>query len=79
MKVSSAGVISSTGRIKLQEFDIPIKKQEYSGWETASYYFNWEEPVSDMNHNSFIKKIESCLKNAGLKAILIDYGIMPKT
>jgi hypothetical protein len=74
--VSSAGVINSKGRIKLQGSEIPIKKQEYKDWETASFSFDWKESIDDMNENSFIKKVENTLKKDGLKVILIDYGIM---
>lgn len=76
VQVSSAGVISSMGTIKLQGSEIPIKKQEYKDWETSSFYFDWKESIDDMNENSFIKKVENTLKKDGLKVILIDYGIM---
>jgi hypothetical protein len=74
-EVSSAGVICSEGSMVLQGHEIPIKKQEYRGWETASYYFNWRESVEEMNTNSLIKKIENRLKSDGLKVTLIDYGV----
>jgi hypothetical protein len=74
-EVSSAGVICSEGSILLQGQEIPIKKQEYKSWETASYYFNWREPVEVMNTNSLIKRIENRLKSDGLKVTLIDYGV----
>jgi 6-pyruvoyl-tetrahydropterin synthase len=74
-QVSSAGVITSKGKINLQGSEIPIKKQEYKDWKTASFYFNWKESVYAMNNNALIKKIETRLKDDGLKVILIDYGI----
>ena len=50
VQVSSAGVISSKGRIILQGSEIPKKKQEHKDWETALFYFNWKESVYDVNN-----------------------------
>jgi len=76
VQVSSAGVINSKGKIKLQGSEIPIKKQEYKDWETASFSFDWKESVYDMNNRTLVKKIENRLKKDGLKVVLIDYGIL---
>ena len=75
MQVSSAGVISSTGSITLEGIETAVKKQEYKDWDTASYYFNWNESIEEMNTNSFIKRVENRLSKDGLKVTLIDYGI----
>jgi len=75
MEVSSAGVITSNGTIVLEGVETLIKKQEYRDWETASYYFNWNESVDEMNANSLIERVEARLRNDGLKVTLIDYGI----
>lgn len=77
-ETSPAKVICSEGKIKLQGIEIPLKKQEYESWETASFYFDWKESVSDMNENSLIKRIEDNLKSSGLKVTLIEYGIIEK-
>ncbi|MDN5215081.1 SMI1/KNR4 family protein [Fulvivirgaceae bacterium BMA12] len=78
-EVSPAGVICSEGKIELHRREILLKKQEYKDWETALYYFDWRESVSEMNTNSLIKRIEKQLKTNGLKVTLIDYGIMDST
>ncbi|BDD08609.1 hypothetical protein FUAX_10410 [Fulvitalea axinellae] len=75
-EVSSAGVICSEGVILINGVELPISKQEYSGWNTASFSFDWNESVIEMNENSLINRIENKLKSAGLKVTLIDYGIM---
>lgn len=75
---SPARVVCSEGKIKLQGIEIPLKKLEYEGWETASFCFDWEESVADMNENSLINRIVENLKRSGLKVRLVDYGIMDK-
>lgn len=75
-EVSPAGVICSEGGITLQGVEISIRKQEYKTWETASYYFDWREPVDIMKEDSIIKRMEKRLKDDGLKVTLIDYGIL---
>lgn len=77
-ETSPAKVVCSVGKITLQGIEIPLKKQEYEGWETASFYFDWKESVTDMKENSLIKRIEKNLIRSGLKVTLIDYGIMDK-
>ena len=75
MQVSSAGVITSNGTITLEGIETLIKKQEYNDWKTASYYFNWNESVHEINTNSIIERVEATLRNDGLNVTVIDYGI----
>lgn len=75
-EVTAEGVKCSEGIMSLNGIEISIKKQECSDWETASFYFDWKESISDMNENSLIKRIERRLNSEGLKVTLIDYGIM---
>jgi hypothetical protein len=78
-EVSPAGVICSEGMIRLLNKDIPLKKQEYSAWATPCFYFDWEEPLEEMNNNSAIKRFEDQLKAKGLNVTLVDYGIQTKS
>jgi len=77
-ETSPSKVVCSEGKIKLQGIETTLKKQEYESWETASFYFDWKESVTDMNENSLIKRIEENLKRSQLKVTLVDYGIMEK-
>ena len=72
---SPAGVESSQGIMNLEGIELPIKKQEYIGWATPSFYFDWKESLADMQTDSFVKKIEKQLKSKGLEVKLVDYGV----
>lgn len=63
--------------MKLNNIEIKLTKQEYDGWNSPIYYFNFKEPVSNFGRHSMIKDIDNKLKQTFPEYSLIDYGILP--
>jgi hypothetical protein len=72
---AGVGVFQST--LSLNGESTPFVRQEYSGWNTPIYYFDYLEPVSRILQTDFsvIKHIDSLLRELpGYQ--MTDYGIL---
>lgn len=75
-KTSLAGVKCYEGEIEIEGRKLRLGKQTHKDWNSASLYFDWQESVEKMQHDSTIKKIDSALSNSPFEHTLIDYGIL---
>jgi hypothetical protein len=78
-QVSPAEVYCYERKVKLLDKIRKFKRQEYSGWDNPTYYFDLKEPVNDFGKESLIKEIDNKLKNEFPEYVLIDYGILALT
>lgn len=76
-EISSANVHCYLTKVKLDNTEIKLKRQEYEGWNSPIYYFNLKEPVSNFGKHSLIKDLDTKLKQTFPEYSLIDYGILP--
>ncbi|MFT3705238.1 MAG: hypothetical protein QM802_22920 [Agriterribacter sp.] len=75
-EVSSAGVYCVYTEIALADKILKLSRQEYKGWKSPIYYFNWKEPAYRIGAGSFIRALDSKLTKTFKRYTLIDYGIM---
>lgn len=78
-EVSPAQVRCYETKARLIDKAIKLKRQEYDGWSSPTYYFNLQEPVSNFGQKSLISDLDSNLKKVFPKYKLIDYGILSLT
>jgi len=75
-EVSPADVYCYETVALLNEEEIKLRRQEYSGWTTAIYYFDLKEPVLSFGKNSLIEELDNKLKQQFNEYRLVDYGIL---
>ena len=75
-EITPADVYCYEAKAMLAEMPITLKRNEYTGWSSPSYYFDLQEPVSHFGQPSLIKDLDGRLKTAFPKYKLIDYGIL---
>lgn len=75
-EVTPAEVYCYEARAMLVEMPITLKRDEYAGWSSPTYYFDLQEPVSHFGQPSLIKELDGRLKTAFPQYKLIDYGIL---
>jgi len=74
--VTPADVYCYEAKAVLAEKPLVLKRSEYAGWSSPSYYFDLQEPVSQFGQPSLIKQLDGRLKTAFPQYRLIDYGIL---
>lgn len=75
------GVKKYEGEIEIEGQKKKIKKLSHRDWKKkVSLFFDWQESVEEMQHNSTIKKINDALKKSVFKNScgLTDYGIFDR-
>lgn len=75
-EVTPADVYCYEAKARVADISVTLKRNEYAGWTSPSYYFDLQEPVSHFGQPSLIKELDGKLRNAFPKYTLIDYGIL---
>ncbi|HWB91562.1 MAG TPA: SMI1/KNR4 family protein [Puia sp.] len=75
-EISPAEVYCYEAKAMLAEKPITLKRNDYAGWSSPSYYFDLQEPVSHFGLPSLIKELDGKLRKAFPQYKLIDYGIL---
>ncbi|MFT3704376.1 MAG: SMI1/KNR4 family protein [Agriterribacter sp.] len=75
-EVSSAGIYCAYTEIALADKKLKLSRQEYKGWKSPTYYFNWKDPAYKIGAASFIRTLDTKLSKTFKRYTLIDYGIM---